>query len=1019
MNDAQIAGNAVEADGRDDVALVRRGEAVLASVEEIDLLDELGLAADVEMVRSRADASLHHGQTVLPVGPDRVDDELGALGHLQQAVVIVHVRLDQLDGAGPEDDSLLAQLVNGTRDDLFELRQGPSRRTYLRTHPGLGTRPHELQQDVVAREAGGSEDHDVQFPLFRHVCATTFLTITARVLARRLWLARFPISPSSSLCSQTNLIEEYRAALAGERGPRADRDPDHRITMVDLRRVRVKLVSRNDTFVALPREGADEFHGRGIKGPIPLELVELQPPCRRHLVAFAGQASTTANCIELSRQYAQCLGIRDGAMVRVHESLRDLPVATRVVVAPVTEGDYAAVSISAKAAENGDVLSQVALVSIGLSFPLWVDRNKQLVMFTVKDLEFPKGAKHSSGMIRTGSELVVVQPQQQNGRPRGAKVNGKPKSQLPQSMPPPGRKITEARLVCLSPEIAADLGLDRAILDWEAASESGGDGDYGLWDISRGYAGPGVVSRLLASGGARGSCDDGAPPSSSSSEPETESVLVKVVPKVLEAAAGGEGRIGGPLGAMSPVCITLVTSNQVPKGHLALPPPLAQALGVEDKHRVVLVAVDCASQSTRDLATFNMEVSQIVDTSAAQATTAEEDREDDVLAKWGADAGTCEKMVNALIGTMNDATTAAVVLSKGTIFEVFHRKTRSSLRFLVTAISSTNPEDKLGDLGGMPHAFIGALAAGKGGVDAELTMGQAITAAAKTKTHPSSVGPKTNRQQGTHESLRSLESPWLAESRDTCVRWLQMALDEGLSAHFLRLGIDFPGGVLVHGATGSGKTVLCESVCAHFSEDLKNFATKIVWLDCEDFVSIEPEKMKRKLRVGVSRAAECQPSLVVIENVDIFASQGADAGAGQAVMESFQNAVFAETLCDLMDALREERHRVAFLATCRSLEGTHKSVKQSGCFDTHFAMPVPSRKQKAEIFGNLARAKNLSFVSEDEALDYLSRNCDGLDVAGKSNSRKLVGKLGTTGKTNFSRWQTSPAFLSSPCTPAW
>ena len=88
----------------------------------------------------------------------------------------------------------------------------------------------------------------------------------------------------------------------------------------------VRLVSgKQDTFVSLPQEVADAVRQTAgtSSGILPLELVELQPPCNRHLVPFAGQISNSSKGggggveLEISQQYAQAIGIRDGTWVRV------------------------------------------------------------------------------------------------------------------------------------------------------------------------------------------------------------------------------------------------------------------------------------------------------------------------------------------------------------------------------------------------------------------------------------------------------------------------------------------------------------------------------------------------------------------------------------------------------------------------------------------------------------------------------------------------------------------------------
>ena len=158
--------------------------------------------------------------------------------------------------------------------------------------------------------------------------------------------------------------------------------------MVPAARLRARVVaSRKDSFVRLPRELCNALaESLGPKrGPVALELVELTPPCRRHLVAFAGMATAEPGGgrgaargagyarhrgeeegrVEVPQELAETLGIVEGTPVRVREPTREVPTASRATIAPLSEGDYAALNLSSRSAEEGDVLSQVGLLTVG------------------------------------------------------------------------------------------------------------------------------------------------------------------------------------------------------------------------------------------------------------------------------------------------------------------------------------------------------------------------------------------------------------------------------------------------------------------------------------------------------------------------------------------------------------------------------------------------------------------------------------------------------------------------------
>ncbi|QDZ22771.1 peroxisome biogenesis factor 1 [Chloropicon primus] len=719
-----------------------------------------------------------------------------------------------------------------------------------------------------------------------------------------------------------------------------------------MERVCVRVAGwKRDSFVALPPSLCQylcEVSGTK-KFPIPLEIVELQPPCRRHKVAFAGQKAKGEGGMEVSKELAESLGLRERMWFRVQEA--DVPTASRAVVVPKTEGDYAAVSISSKAAEDGDVLNQVGLLTVGGSFPVWVDGTNKIAHFTVRSLEFSDGSTSSQGMIRSGTELVVMEPLETVSKRKEAKrtpvAGGGGASRRP----------TEARLLCLTRDILPILDLGE-----EAVLNSEGEAGEALvvWDIT-GFAAPDVVRDLGV--GERDQANGKSPGGD-----EIESVLVKVVPKSLEG--GNDAK--GPRRHAS-LCLRLVAKAAVPEGHLALAPGLFLSLGVENLQRVLVLPVDCEQESAREAVSFSMEVSEVVDQKDQEAqvdeSLEEEGGDEEKPFKLVADASTSERIVKSILKKFKDSTAENdqgdfLVLSKGMIVEACDDANGGrGLKLHINSVSASSPDDTLDDVGSLEHVAVRALSS----VEMEISMGQRLS----DLDCSGGLGFCTGTREGQKRDY--LNSPWLVSARDSCVETLQMALDNDLSSKFLSRSIQFPGGVLVCGPSGSGKTVLCQSICDKFSST--KFLSKVVWLDCQDYMNMDLEKMKKDMRVSLSKAVECQPALVVFENIDIFASS---LGDGQASMETFQFCVFAEYLSHLTDCVREERHRISFLGTARSLDNVHKSLKKSGCFDSHFAMPMPSRKQKVEIFERLAGAKRIH-VGPD-VLSHLEENCDGLDV---------------------------------------
>ena len=631
----------------------------------------------------------------------------------------------------------------------------------------------------------------------------------------------------------------------------------------------------------------------------------------------------------------------------------DVQVATKVSLMPKSDADYAALSLSSQAAEESSVLSQVAVVSAGMSFPLWVDANKQLVTMKVKDIQLPSssssksskkggrggGGRAKCGMLAVGTELVVLDPSESQRTSRKKTRAGKAAVD-DDADTSGGGKREEVRVIALTPAMLTRMGIEDAILSLEE--------HVCVWEVRKGYAAPDTLEKLGAGG--------------------SGSVVVKVVPKVLE----GESQLGG----MASICICIVPCSEVPADHLALAPNLVESLGIESLQRVFVSPLSPSSSAPRDALSFSVEMSELLAESGSEDESEEEDEKeegDKIREFFAPQASSGQAIINALVNGLKEEEDEAakdgrfLILSKGMILEVFDDLRAKNLKFVVSKIAAASGDDRLADLGALEHVCVHAEAAGKDGVEYELKILQ------PTRRARSKDGEDAKAMQTYERSRDVWECPWLLSARAKCIEMLQMALDPKFSRHFLKHAVQFPGGVLVHGPSGSGKTVLRQSVCCYFSRDI-DLACKIVLLDCRDFAGNDTEKMKKAVRVAVSKAVECQPSLLAVENIDRFESFG----DGQASMETFQHEVFSEYLSHLMDCVRTSLHRVSFLSTARSLDGVHKSLKKSGCFDNHFAMPLPSRREKAEIFGSLSRAKRIRLG--EETLDHVAENCDGLDV---------------------------------------
>jgi transitional endoplasmic reticulum ATPase len=176
---------------------------------------------------------------------------------------------------------------------------------------------------------------------------------------------------------------------------------------------------------------------------------------------------------------------------------------------------------------------------------------------------------------------------------------------------------------------------------------------------------------------------------------------------------------------------------------------------------------------------------------------------------------------------------------------------------------------------------------------------------------------------------------------------------------FQRLGVDPPKGVLLHGPPGTGKTLLARAVANES--------------DAEFFLINGPEIMgsaygesEKRLREIFEKAAEAQPSIVFIDEIDSITPKR-DRVAGEA-----EKRIVAQLLT-LMDGLQKRTNLIVIAATNRP-EAIDEALRRPGRFDREIVIGVPDERGRREILAIHTRGMPLA---EDVRLRELARKTYG------------------------------------------
>lgn len=176
---------------------------------------------------------------------------------------------------------------------------------------------------------------------------------------------------------------------------------------------------------------------------------------------------------------------------------------------------------------------------------------------------------------------------------------------------------------------------------------------------------------------------------------------------------------------------------------------------------------------------------------------------------------------------------------------------------------------------------------------------------------------------------------------------------------FDRLGIDPPRGVLLHGAPGTGKTLLAKAVA---NESGSNF----VPINGPEVMSKYVGEAEKKIREIFKEAEENAPTILFIDEIDAIAPKREE------VTGEVERRVVAQILA-LMDGLKE-RGKVIVIGATNRPDALDPALRRPGRFDREIELRVPDRDGRSEILEIHTRGMPLA---DDVTLSELADTTHG------------------------------------------
>eukprot|EP00559_Dactyliosolen_fragilissimus_P003212 CAMPEP_0184868818 /NCGR_PEP_ID=MMETSP0580-20130426/31849_1 /TAXON_ID=1118495 /ORGANISM="Dactyliosolen fragilissimus" /LENGTH=1240 /DNA_ID=CAMNT_0027369937 /DNA_START=98 /DNA_END=3820 /DNA_ORIENTATION=- len=218
-----------------------------------------------------------------------------------------------------------------------------------------------------------------------------------------------------------------------------------------------------------------------------------------------------------------------------------------------------------------------------------------------------------------------------------------------------------------------------------------------------------------------------------------------------------------------------------------------------------------------------------------------------------------------------------------------------------------------------------------------------------------------------------------------------------------------PRGVLLHGASGTGKTLLASQIASQLkSQSFKKKTLSIVdidtvWINCADIQSSTSfvGKAEKKLAQIFDRAEDraindCVSTLVVLDDIHFICPRRGKSDIGGGVTDRVASTLLA--LLDGIGKISSEKSsipdtstttaNVAVLATTNNPSLLDPALRRAGRLDNEVEIPVPDDRKRCDILRLLLDQLSLENIEvptlDDEQYMSISRKakgCNGADVA--------------------------------------
>jgi transitional endoplasmic reticulum ATPase len=182
---------------------------------------------------------------------------------------------------------------------------------------------------------------------------------------------------------------------------------------------------------------------------------------------------------------------------------------------------------------------------------------------------------------------------------------------------------------------------------------------------------------------------------------------------------------------------------------------------------------------------------------------------------------------------------------------------------------------------------------------------------------------------------------------------------------FEKLGIDAPKGVLLHGAPGTGKTLIAKAIANETD-------SYFVSINGPEIINKYYGESEAKLRDIFDKAVKNAPSIIFVDEIDAIAPKREETKG------DVEKRVVAQLLT-LMDGIRE-RGRVMVIGATNIPNSLDPALRRPGRFDREIQVGIPDAKGRLEILNIHTRGMPLGSDVDIVKLSELTGGYVGADL---------------------------------------